>query len=95
MNFSATTYQFNNLIINKVYISHGWIITYSKLDKNILIKPTEVYNTVLQTINEFCVKDTMENLMMEINNLELSEIVYNETIVEKAIKNISNYTSNE
>jgi hypothetical protein len=97
MNYSATTYQFNNSTINKIYISYGWIITYNELEKKILTKPIEVNNSVLQTMNKFCIRDTKEELIKEIDNLELSEITYNEneTIIDKAIKNISNYTSNE
>lgn len=97
MDYSATTYQFNNFTIKKIYINHGWIITYNELEKKILTKPIEVSNSVLQTRNKFCIRDTKEELIIEIGNLGLSEIICNdnETVIDKAIKNVSNYTSNE
>ena len=89
MNFSATTYIKDGLIINKIYIDHGWVMTYDKLKNKIKVNPIEIFNSTLETRNKFCIKNTKEELISVINELEL----FNETVVDKAIKNIFNYTS--
>ena len=90
MNYSSTTYQSNNLIINRVYIENGWIFTYN--EKKIVTYPILIQNSTLETINNFFVGNSKEELLNIISELKFNEGINSETTLDKAIKEITNYT---
>jgi len=96
MNFSTTTYKINDFTVNKVTIEHGWVMVYDNTEKIIITSPVEVSNSILETTHEFCVKDTEDELLDIIEQLKLSKIENSkETIIDKAIKETSEYISNK
>jgi hypothetical protein len=93
MNFSATTYQANNTIINKVHIKSGWVLVYNEFEKQITTRPIFIQDSILETANNFYIKESEEEVYNIITELGLSEKKATDTIIDKAIKEIANYTS--
>lgn len=78
MYFSATTYQLNNLTINKTYVLNGWVMVYNDLLKIVISHPTHQEKTFVETIHTICVKQTKEELIETAHNLKLSNLHINE-----------------
>jgi len=73
MNFTTSKYTIGDITVNKVSISDEcWIMVYNNVNKLIITKPLKVSNFTFETIFDFCIKDTMEELMSAVKTLNLS-----------------------
>ena len=73
MKFSALKYIIGDAIINKVSISDEcWIMVYSNTNKMIITKPVKVSNFTFETVYDFSVKETIDELNNVIKTLNLS-----------------------
>lgn len=95
MDYFITKYTINDVIVNKITIKEEcWLMVYNNTEKKIMMKPEKVSNSTFETINNFCIKETEEELIQIINELGLSGLDPNyQTIIDKAIKDVSEYTS--
>jgi len=95
MDYFITKYTINDIVVNKIIIEKEcWIMVYNYLEKKIMMKPEKVNNSIFETINNFCIKDTEEEIINVIKDLGLSGINNDyQTVIDKAIKEISEYTS--
>lgn len=95
MNYSTSKYIIKNTVVNKVIIlDECWFVVYNDSEKKIITKPTKISNSTFKTINVFCIRETEEELIQIINELGLSGINSDyQTIIDKAIKDVSEYTS--
>lgn len=93
MEFSTTTYQINNITINKVHIKNGWVLVYNEIKKQIITNPIFIQDSILETANSFCIKESEEEIYNTIEEMELSERNKYDTIIDKAIKEVLIYTS--
>lgn len=88
MKFSATTYNHKNAKINKIIVENPcWIIVFDDKEKRVVIPPTKVDNSTIQTRFDFFIKDSEEELisaMMELGG-------YNLSILDKALKDVDGY----
>ena len=95
MKYNTTTYKIKDKTVNKITISEEcWIMVYDKSTNFIQIEPLLVSNIKLETINDFYIKDTEEELLEIINSNGL--IKHNneeQTKIDKAIKEITDYVS--
>lgn len=95
MNYSISKYVIGKTIVNEVKVlDECWFMVYSDLEKKIITKPMRINNSTFKTINVFCIRETEEELIQIINELGLSGLDPNyQTIIDKAIKDVSEYTS--
>jgi hypothetical protein len=88
MNFSAIKYKHKEIEINKITVNKPcWIIVFNNNEKRIIIPPTKVDKSTIQTRFNFFIKDSEEELISAM--IELGG--YNLSILDKALKNVNDY----
>lgn len=88
MNFSAIKYKHKEIEINKITVNKPcWIIVFNNNEKRIIIPPTKVDKSTIQTRFNFFIKDSEEELISAM--IELGG--YNLSILDKALKDVDDY----
>lgn len=93
MKYNTTTYKIKDKTVSKINIRENcWIMIYDKSINSIIVKPTMISNLILETIDDFYIGNSEEELDNVINNLGLIDSSEESSIVSKAINEIKNYT---
>lgn len=88
MKFTTTTYNHKKVKINKIKIEDScWVIVFNDNEKRIILPPTKVDKSTIQTRFDFFIKDSEEELISAM--IELGG--YNLSILDKALKDVDDY----